>query len=62
MGELSFDRMRLLAIAEATAGTDQIAIAQGDGAADLIYHALVGLRAEGVGVDAVLRALEERAG
>lgn len=30
--------------------------------ADLIYHALVGLRAEGVGVEAVLEALEARAG
>jgi len=30
--------------------------------ADLLYHALVALRAEGVGLDAVLSALEERAG
>lgn len=31
-------------------------------AADLLYHTLVALRAEGVGLDAVLAALEERAG
>jgi len=30
-------------------------------AADLLYHALVALRAEGIGLDAVLAALEERA-
>ena len=30
--------------------------------ADLVYHALVALRAEGIGVDALLEALEERAG
>lgn len=31
-------------------------------AADLLYHALVALRAEGIGLDAVISALEERAG
>jgi phosphoribosyl-ATP pyrophosphohydrolase len=30
--------------------------------ADLLYHALVALRAEGIGLDAVLSALEDRAG
>jgi phosphoribosyl-ATP pyrophosphohydrolase/phosphoribosyl-AMP cyclohydrolase len=46
-----------LVAALATSDTERAA----EEVADLLYHALVGLRAEGIGVDAVLEALEERA-
>ncbi len=47
-----------LVAALATADTDRAA----EEAADLLYHVLVALRAEGVGLDAVLAALNARAG
>jgi phosphoribosyl-ATP pyrophosphohydrolase/phosphoribosyl-AMP cyclohydrolase len=59
--------LRLKKLGEETAEL-VAALARSDGgraaeeAADLLYHALVALRAEGVGLDRVLAVLEERAG
>ena len=64
---LDDDNLRLKKLGEETAEV-LTALARGDGegaveeAADLLYHLLVALRAEGVGLDEVRAALADRAG
>ena len=54
LGEETAELVAALATSDAERAAEETA--------DLLYHALVGLRAEGVGVEAVLAALEARAG
>ena len=54
LGEETAELVAALATSDAERAAEETA--------DLLYHALVGLRAEGVGVDAVLTALKARAG
>jgi len=54
LGEETAELVAALAVGDAERATDE--------AADLLYHTLVALRAEGIGLDAVMTALEERAG
>ena len=54
LGEETAELVAALATSDGARATEEVA--------DVIYHALVALRAEGIGLDAVLAELEKRAG